>query len=127
MIGQALVALTSLSADEETRRAAIRREEEQMLFEAQIYSAMEQGIERGRKQGREEGREEGIEQGREEGIERGRVQSLADTVVRVLASKGTQVTQQLRDIISGCKDAGRLDRWLGRALALNAGDEFLAD
>ena len=127
MIGQAMGALTSLSADEETRRAAIRREQDQMLHEMQINSAMERGIEQGIERGRKQGKEEGIEQGIERGIEQGRVQSLADTVVRVLASKGADVTQQLRDIISGCKDAAQLDRWLGHALALNAGDEFVAD
>ncbi|MCL2824636.1 MAG: hypothetical protein FWD57_11645, partial [Polyangiaceae bacterium] len=77
--------------------------------------------------GIEQGIEQGRKQGKEEGIEQGRVLSLADTVVRVLASKGADVTQQLRDIIEGCKDAAKLDRWLGRALALDAGDEFVAD
>ena len=135
MIGQAMVALTSLSADEETRLAAIRREQDQLLYEMQIHSAMEQGIEQGIERGIEQGIERGIERGIEQGVERGRMQgkeegrvlALADTVVRVLALKGADVTQQLRDIISGCKDAAKLDQWLGRALALNAGDEFVAD
>jgi len=123
MIDQAMDALRSLSANPETRSAAMSREEALMLYQMDIDAANEQGIQKGF----EKGIEKGIEKGFEKGFEKGRMQTLAYAVICVLASKGADVTQQLRDIIEGCGDADRLDRWLVRASTMNPGDVFHAD
>ena len=115
MIGVAMDALKTMSANPEARRAVITREEALMLYRMEINVANEEGIATGKREGREEGIEEGVKKG------------VANSVLSVLAFKGVDVTQQVRDAIEGCNDAGLLQRWLMRALSMQAGDAFLAD
>ncbi|MCL2823248.1 MAG: Rpn family recombination-promoting nuclease/putative transposase [Polyangiaceae bacterium] len=103
MIDQAMVALRSLSANPETRSAAMSREEALMLYQMDIDAANEKGI------------------------EKGRMQSLADAVLCVLTTRGANVTQQLRGVVEGCGDVARFQRWLVQASTMNAGDVFHAD
>jgi hypothetical protein len=60
-----------------------------------------------------------IELGRIEGRNEGRNEGRAAAVIAVLAARGLEVPDQVRDRVMGCTDPATLDRWI--ALAVTAG------
>ncbi|HEY0094002.1 MAG TPA: transposase, partial [Archangium sp.] len=53
---------------------------------------------------------------REEALEEGRIQGRAESVLRILTSRGVQVDDEARQRILACTDVSTLDRWFDRAL-----------
>lgn len=58
---------------------------------------------------------EGVALGKAEGVTQGK----ADMVLRILATRGFDITRHVRETVKACKDPGQLDRW-GEA-AITAG------
>ncbi|MEU9452313.1 hypothetical protein [Streptomyces sp. NPDC048277] len=80
-------------------------------------------IEETRLKGREEGREEGREAGREEGEARGR----AKDILRILALRGVDVPDAVRERITACADLEVLGTWLDRSLTVARAAELFAE
>jgi len=66
----------------------------------------------GRAEGVAEGRAEGVAEGKAEGVAQGK----ASMVLRILAARGFDVPDQLKDAVMACTDPAQLDRW-GEAAA----------
>ena len=64
-------------------------------------------------EGREEGREEGRQEGRREGQALGR----AESILKILESRGIPIPDDVRGRIATCRDLATLDRWVARAVA----------
>ncbi|HYX22835.1 MAG TPA: hypothetical protein VFC23_01695, partial [Thermoanaerobaculia bacterium] len=60
---------------------------------------------------------------RSEGEARGR----AESILKVLAARGIDVGEAQRQEILACRDLGRLDRWLARAVLASSVDEITAE
>ena len=75
--------------------------------------------------GLEKGREEGLEKGREQGLEQGLERAKAECMLKLLDSRGLDLTEAQREQVSACTDLGQLDRWFDRALtAATTADVF---
>ncbi|GIH78905.1 hypothetical protein [Planobispora longispora] len=62
------------------------------------------------------GREEGRAEGRAEGETKGGVREAARMVLLVLATRGLEVPDEVRDRITACTDLARLESWAARAV-----------
>jgi hypothetical protein len=67
------------------------------------------------------GKAEGVAEGKAEG----RAEGEADAVLTVLAARGIQVSDEIREHITSCTDLEQLSAWLRRAITVTtAGDLF---
>ncbi len=71
--------------------------------------------------------EELIEEGIQRGLEQGRALGQAEGVLRILASRGILVDEQVRQLILTCTDIVLLDRWFDRSLNATSLSEVLDD
>jgi flagellar biosynthesis/type III secretory pathway protein FliH len=74
-----------------------------------------------REEGAAEGRRPGIAEGHRSGIAEGK----RDALLRVLARRGIELTQENQQTIATCTDIVLLDRWLDNALTARTGAEVL--
>jgi hypothetical protein len=58
---------------------------------------------------------------------RGRAAGTAEAILKVLEARGIAVPDAQRQEILGCRDLGRLDRWLRRAAVASSAEEILAE
>lgn len=68
-----------------------------------------------------------VEQGRAEGREEGRAEGEARAVLRVLAARRVEVSEEVRERVLGCTDPEVLDRWLERALTARTAHDLFTD
>ncbi|WP_327317655.1 hypothetical protein [Streptomyces sp. NBC_01235] len=61
-------------------------------------------------------REEGREEGRVRGRAQGRLIAHVESVLIVLQARGIDVSEEVRERITGCADPEMLRHWLGRAI-----------
>ncbi|MFD0772378.1 hypothetical protein ACFQZ2_00460 [Streptomonospora algeriensis] len=73
-------------------------------------------IEEGRAEGQAEGRAEGRAAGRAEGRAAGQAAGEAKAIIKLLRSRGIDLTDDQRDTILTCTDIEQLDTWFDRAL-----------
>ena len=62
-----------------------------------------------------EGRQEGKAEGRQQGKAEGRQQGKAEAVLQVLAARGIDVPEAIRQRVLACTDPAVLDGWIRRA------------
>jgi len=67
--------------------------------------------------------EDVLAEGRREGAERGKVEA----VLSVLEARGLALTDAQRDLISSCRDAATLERWLRGAVTASSVEDLLRD
>lgn len=80
---------------------------------------------RGKDEGLAEGRAEGRDEGLAEGRAEGRAKGEAEAVLRVLAARRIEVSEEARARISACADLRQLEAWLDRAsVATSVGELF---
>jgi len=72
-----------------------------------------------RREGRSEGKTEGRVEGRAEGV--------AEAILKVLEARGIALSKGQRQEILDCRDLGRLDRWLARAVLASSIAEVTAE
>jgi predicted transposase YdaD len=63
-------------------------------------------------------------QGREEGREEGRAEGEARFVLRVLARRGVEVPDEVRQRVMSCTDDATLESWLDRALTAESAEDL---
>jgi len=68
----------------------------------------------------EKGRQKGREEGREEGRDEGRAEAKAEAVLMLLDGRGVEVSQEVRERISACRDEEQLSVWLLRAARVDS-------
>jgi len=90
------------------------RLEEEMKLES--YPEQPESVKRILAQGREEGREEGLAQGE--------LRGLITSVIRVLETRGVQVSPEHRARILACTDPQQASRWVARAATVSTADEL---
>ncbi len=56
-----------------------------------------------------------------------RVEVRAESVLRVLNTRGLEVTAEVRERVRGCKDLELLDTWLDRAVTVSRAEELFID
>jgi hypothetical protein len=66
--------------------------------------------------------EQGLEQGLEQALER-EARARAEDLLKVLASRGFQLSKSRRDEVQACLDIAKLARWFDRALTASTADE----
>jgi len=59
-----------------------------------------------------------------EGLAEGLVEGEARAVLRVLASRGLELSGDSAERIRACRDQDQLDVWLDRALSVNSAEEI---
>ncbi|MBI2566998.1 MAG: hypothetical protein HYV63_08220 [Candidatus Schekmanbacteria bacterium] len=69
--------------------------------------------------------EEGKAEGVTEGVAEGRAAGKAEDVLAVFEVRGLAVTDQQRELIVSCRDPGRLDCWLRRAISARSVEDAL--
>jgi hypothetical protein len=57
----------------------------------------------------------------------GRIQEKVHSTLRLLQIRGLEVTDGVRDRVSGCADGETLDRWFGRALVVERAEDIFAE
>ncbi|HEX3474178.1 MAG TPA: Rpn family recombination-promoting nuclease/putative transposase [Kofleriaceae bacterium] len=83
--------------------------------------AREEGAAEGRRSGIAEGHRSGVAEGHRSGVAEGK----RDALLRVLARRGIELTQENQQTIATCTDVVLLDRWLDNALTARTGAEVL--
>ena len=68
-----------------------------------------------------------LDQGRAEGRAEGETRGEAKMLLRVLAARGFAVTDDVRERVVGCTDAGRLETWADRAVTASSITEIFSD
>ncbi|HKV11160.1 MAG TPA: Uma2 family endonuclease [Thermoanaerobaculia bacterium] len=58
---------------------------------------------------------------------RGRTKGVAESILKVLETRGLAVSERQREEILGCQDPDRLGRWLSRAVRASSMDEILSE
>ncbi|MEU9618504.1 hypothetical protein [Streptomyces sp. NPDC048155] len=76
-----------------------------------------------RDEGRAEGRTEGLAEGRTEG----RAEGLARSILLLLGQAGIEVSDEVRERITGCSDLDTLTRWLLRAPAARSVEDVFTE
>lgn len=76
---------------------------------------------------RDEGRAQGRAQGQAEGIAQGKAEGQAAAILLVLEQRGLDVTDEVRERITGCDDTETLRTWLTRALTATSAADIFAD
>jgi predicted transposase/invertase (TIGR01784 family) len=71
-------------------------------------------------------RREGLEEGRKSGLAEGLIEGKRDTLLRVMARRGLELTEANRARIAACADAATLDRWLDTALGAGTAAEVFS-
>lgn len=75
-----------------------------------------------------EGKEEGKQEGKEEGKEEGKAEGKAEAILHVLGARGVEVSDSVRERITGCTDLDVLGNWLDRSLhAVHAEELFVEE
>jgi flagellar biosynthesis/type III secretory pathway protein FliH len=85
-----------------------------------------EGIAKGLAKGRDEGLAKGLDEGLAKGRVEGRVEAGVRSVLRVLAKRGLEVPDHVRQTIEACADPEELDRLLDRAFEIARADELFA-
>jgi flagellar biosynthesis/type III secretory pathway protein FliH len=101
------------------------------IAETLINEGIAKGLAKGRDEGLAKGRDEGLAKGRDEGLAKGRVEGRVEagvrSVLRVLAKRGLEVPEHVRERIEACADPDELDRLLDRAFEIARADELFAN
>ncbi|WP_405817195.1 hypothetical protein [Streptomyces sp. NBC_01390] len=71
--------------------------------------------------------EEIRDEGRAQGRDKGRAEGQADAILLVLEQRGLDVTDEIRERITGCDDTETLRTWLTHALTATSAAEIFAD
>lgn len=71
--------------------------------------------------------EEIRDEGRAQGRVQGRVQGRAEDILLVLAARGLDVPDEIRERIVGCDDPDLLRRWLTRAVTASSAEEIFIE
>ncbi|HVG61058.1 MAG TPA: hypothetical protein VNA24_21035 [Hyalangium sp.] len=71
--------------------------------------------------------EQGRQKGAEEGRLMGRAEGQAESLLRILASRGVHVDDKARQRILSCTDMSTLDQWFERALQATQLSDVLGD
>jgi hypothetical protein len=72
-------------------------------------------------------RSEFIESFVDEGIKQGRAEGEAKAVVKVLKSRGIELTPDQQSLVTSCSDVAQLDTWLERAASATCADDVFKD
>ncbi|WP_432147537.1 hypothetical protein [Streptomyces sp. bgisy029] len=67
------------------------------------------------------------DEGRAEGRVEGRVEGRGEDILRILAVRGVEVPDEVRQRITGCKDLDVLDVWFERAITASTADAVLGE
>lgn len=59
-------------------------------------------------------------------VDQGRAEAEAESVLRVLAARGVEVTDEVHDRVTSCTDADQLAEWLRRAATADTADELFS-
>ncbi|MFD3972481.1 hypothetical protein [Streptomyces cyaneofuscatus] len=57
----------------------------------------------------------------------GRAEGRREDILRILAVRGVEVPDEVRQRITGCKDLDVLDVWFGRAITASTADAVLGE
>ena len=101
--------------------AAARRELEALMTSPKFHSTFVDGL---LQQGEERGLEKGLERGMEKGMERGAVKSRVEDLIKVLKSRGLELTKAQRKLVTSCADLTQLATWFDQALDAKTTDEI---
>jgi hypothetical protein len=71
--------------------------------------------------------DEGIKQGIEQGIERGKAQGEVAALLKVLKSRGIDLTDEQHGVVTSSSDLEEIDRWFDRALTACSADDVFKD
>jgi flagellar biosynthesis/type III secretory pathway protein FliH len=79
---------------------------------------------KGRAEGRAEGKAEGRAEGEAKGKAEGRAEGEARIVLRILQTRGIELTNEQRELITGCTDLEQLETWGCRAVTADSAHEL---
>ncbi len=93
-----------------------------------VAQGLEKGLEKGKKKGLEEGKKKGLEEGLEKGQKRGLLQGQLEgarrALFKVLDARGLTVDSAARRRLMACTELAQLERWLGKAVAIQSVQEL---
>jgi predicted transposase/invertase (TIGR01784 family) len=108
MVNEAQTILEELSSDEAVRRLAEQREIALKFWEMELELVREQSEAKGEARGEA----------------RGQARGQAESILKVLAARGIELTTESRARLLACRDRSVLDEMLRRALALQPGEDL---
>ncbi|KOT38531.1 hypothetical protein ADK41_15540 [Streptomyces caelestis] len=78
-------------------------------------------------EGRAKGKEEGKAEGKAEGKEEGKAEGKAEDVLHILDVRGIEISDSVRERITGCTDLDVLGTWLDRSLSAERAEELFVE